>query len=228
MQKMMDWASWELARSALDESIKNSVGLLLYVDKVDRLNQDEVEQTIKSFNTKYVSNFAPGVLYFCHLHSVLAGLAFAGFVIRDARYMARVSQQYPRWRCINGSWVEDYKTDQRRQPQTQVFRQYDGIRNAQLNWLPERSDNLKKLKETREMMTYKMERMGGWQLDSPINQIKAIFPDHVNFQEHNLELVCDAVDGVRWDRTYNPCERTGPLRSRFADYKDLARLITGP
>src|SRR5205823_3835447 len=38
----MDWASWELARSTLDESIKNSVGLLLFIDKMRKLGADPI------------------------------------------------------------------------------------------------------------------------------------------------------------------------------------------
>lgn len=228
MQKMMDWSSWEIARSALDESIKNSVGLLLYVDKINELKDTPLREMIGEFDPKYISNFAPGVLYFCHLHSVLAGLAFAGFLIREARFVARVSIVPPRWRCINESWVEDSKTEMKRKPQKRVFEQYDAIQSSQMSWLPERPKDLKMLKQVRETMTYKTERMGGWQDTDSIESIKKTFPNHLLFQEALLNLLCKAVEGKPWNRSYDPCARTKPLRSRFKQYKDLARRLTGP
>jgi hypothetical protein len=228
LQRMMDWASWEIARSALDESIKNSVGLLLYIDKIDRLANDELGAVIRSFNTRYISNFVPGVLYISHLHSVYAGLAFAGFLIRNAKFVVRVTDRSPRWRCINESWVEDLEYNNGRKPHEGVFKQYDGIQGHQTKWLPQRSDNLKKLKGIRETMTYKTERMGGWQATDTIQEVKSVVPDHLNFQEAILDLLCRAVEGRQWDRTYDPSARARPLRSRFEEYKNLAISITGP
>jgi hypothetical protein len=153
---------------------------------------------------------------------------FAGFLIRNAKFVTRVSDCSPRWRCINESWVEDLKFGTGRKPQKHVLDQYDGIQGSQVSWLPERSSNLKNLKGIRETMTYKTERMGGWQDTDPIQDIRSVLPNHLNFQEAILNLLCDAVEGRRWNRTYDPVARASPLRSRFQEYKYLAGLVTGP
>jgi len=97
-----------------------------------------------------------------------------------------------------------------------------------MSWLLVRAENLKKLKETRETMTYRTERMGGWQHTDAIEDTKMNFPDHLRFQEAILKLLCEAVEGQSWERSYNPTERSRPLRLRFNEYKDLAVLVTGP
>lgn len=223
--KMMDWASWEIARSALDESIKNSVGLLLYVDKIRELNNDELAKLIPSFDTKYISNFAPSALYICHFHSVIAGLATTGFLARDTRYVARVSEASPRWQLINASWQTDKSQTSKRKAQFETFRQYDGIRRNQASWLPERSSELMNLKKLREELTYRTERMGAFADDDRLDMVERIMPKHIAYQQILLNLLDELVRGYEWNRSYNPVARTEALKKRFYEYTQLAKYV---
>ena len=60
-QETMDWAAWELARSMLDESIKNSVGVLLYVDKISNLSSDPVTSLVPSFDMNQIWRWSKSV-----------------------------------------------------------------------------------------------------------------------------------------------------------------------
>ena len=156
-QKMMDWSAWELARSTLDESVKNSVGLMLYADKVANLEADSIRRLIPHYDLKYVSSFPIASLYFCHLQSTLSGLFVAGLVIRDGRLIVRDVSSEPHWKCMNKSWAEDWSREISQMPHAKVFEQYDSVRKNQLMWLPKRTPKLVDLKSIREAVTYRTE-----------------------------------------------------------------------
>jgi hypothetical protein len=225
-QKMMDWASWELSRSALDESVKSSTGLLLYVEMMKSADGESIRWQVPSFNLKYVSSFAFPVLYFSHLHCVMSGLFLSGFVIRNRRFLARVSEESPRWRCIQEHWCEDSTNAPRRVPHGKVFEQYDRIQSRQLNWLPQRSDKLVSLKDLRERATYRTESMGAYTERDTVADVMDVIPEHVAFQGNVLKLVCEMVAGGHWNRSYNPSRRTTPLQKRFAEYSQLAQSVS--
>lgn len=221
VQKTMDWASWELARSTLDESIKNSVGILLYLDKVKRLPLDPVRETIQDFGIDYLSSFAYSSLYFCHLHATLSGLSLAGVIFRDGRVVVRDVSSSPRWIAIDDSWEECWdRTTYARH--VRIFKQYDAVQRNRAKWLPRRSEELRALKKGREAITYHTERLGGWNQREAVDRIKEAFPFHMAFQQQILEPLYESVEDKTWNRSFNPKLRTNPLRTRFDQYQSLA------
>ncbi len=223
-QKMMNWAAWELARSTLDESVKNSVGLMLFADKVANLEEDSIRTLIPHYDLKYVSSFPIAALYFCHPQSVLSGLFLAGLVIRDGRLIARDVSSEPHWKCINESWAEDWSREIPQMPHAKVFEQYDSIRRNQLMWLPLRSAKLVELKSIREAVTYRTERMGGWSAESTLEEVKRSMPEHVDFQASILDSLCKLVEEGAWNRSYDPHARTKRFETRFAEYRNLVEF----
>lgn len=224
-QETMDWAAWELARSMLDESIKNSAGVLLYVDKMKNLSGDPVTSLIPSFDTSYVSSFSLPSLYFCHFHAVMSGLSLGGLIIRMGRVVVRDASYPTRWTCVNESWQEDWNRKVPRMAHEKVFQQYDAIQRQQVKWLPRRSDVLKELKRLREAVTYHTERMGAWSDKDSLNDLRSAFPDHIEFQKGILEPLVDVIKNGKWNRSYNPKKRTDPLTLRFNEYVTLANAV---
>jgi len=221
-QKMMDWASWELARSILDESIKNSVGILIYLNTVNNLYQDSIRDKISTFNPNFISTFAVSSLYFSHLHATMAGLSLGGIIMRDGRFIARDNTTIPRWKSIDESWEVDWKRPSSHIHHIRIFEQYDSVRRHQVTWLPGRSKELKSLKNIREAITYHTERLGGWDQRKAIETIETTFPFHIKFQESLIEPLCEFVEGKVWNRSYSPTRRTVELKKRFDEYKELA------
>lgn len=221
IQKTMDWASWELARSTLDESVKNSVGILLYLDKIGQLRHDPIAERVSEFNPEFLSSFAFSSLYFSHLHSTMSGLCLAGVVFRDSRVIVRDISTPPYWKCIDDSW-EICWTRVSPARHARIFERYDAIQGHRTKWLPPRSTELRSLKSLREAITYHTERLGGWNQREAVDRIKEAFPHHIRFQEEILESLCEVVEDRTWDRTFNPKLRTAPFRRRFSQYKDLA------
>lgn len=226
-QKMMDWASWEIARSTLDESIKNSIGILLYLDKIKRWENDNVRHILPSLDKDYTYTFAFWSLYFCHLHATLAGLSLAGVILRDHRYIVRDMGNHPRWKSINDSWQECWTRPSFHMRHTKVFKEYDSVQRHRATWLPRRSNELKSLKEAREALTYHTERLGGWDQKEAIERIRQAFPDHIMLQTQILEPLCEFVEEWIWNRSFNPKSRVIRLHTRFEQYQNLASYVFG-
>jgi hypothetical protein len=226
-QKLMDWAAWELSRSTLDQSMKDSVGLLLYADKMAKLENDPVRQLIPSFESRYISDFVVTQLYFCHYKAVMSGLCLGGLILRNGRMLARDTRAMPRWNCISPAWQEDRKWAVHKIPHHLVYEQYDSIQGNQVNWLPERSEALKELKRVRESITYRMEQMGGFRDHDTIEDFKGAIHDHILFQMSLLVPLHKVVEHGNWDRTFNPVKRTVPLMNRSLEYIQLAEAVLG-
>jgi hypothetical protein len=110
-------------------------------------------------------------------------------------------------------------------PHSLVFEQYDSIQANQVNWLPERGRNLKSLKQLRETITYRMDRMGSWREQDTIEEFKNLNVDQIEFQKSILRSLCRLVDGGIWNLSFDPTERTSPLKTRFSEYENLANYI---
>ena len=221
-QKRMDWASWELARSAIDQSIKDSAGLSIYLRAMYcPVGEDIRNQLSPPFNLKYVSSFSLQTLYFAHLHAVMSGCAIAGLIVRDRRIFARVSEIPPRWKSIRENWQDNFDGELLKMHHDKWFEKYDQIQNRQAQWLPMRTGGLISLKEKREKLTYDMEEMGGFLDQDTAKYVMSIMPEHIAFQEELLSLLNEIVSGGNWSRSYNPKPRVNSISERFVHYKEL-------
>ena len=218
----MSWASWELARSSLDESVKNSVGILLFLDKVNDLSKDPIRKLIPTFEPDFLSASTVSNLYFSHFHAALSGLTLAGVIVRDRRFIARDVDTSPHWKCIDDSWEVRWNRPDSYISHAKIFERYDAIQRHQVKWLPARTKELKSLKKARETMTYHTEKLGGWDQREAVAKIEEAFPSHIGFQEHILGHLSELVEDGTWDRSFSPKKRTKPLRKRFGEYQDLA------
>jgi len=170
--------------------------------------------------------FSMASMYFCHFHAAMSGLSLSGLIIRDGRFLARDSTHSPRWKIINPStWEEDRDRVSQRVHHEYIFQQYDSLQKHRVKWLPFRTDGLKELKQVREALTYKTQRMGGWSDTDYLDELKRVFPAHIEFQRGILNPVVDVVRNGKWNRSYHPRKRVSPLAVRFKQYESLASAI---
>src|SRR5207247_7114917 len=119
-------------------------------------------------------------------------------------------------------WEEDWVRASPRVHHEYVFQKYDSIQRHRVKWLPLRTEELAELKQVREALTYKTQRMGGWSDTDYIDELRRVFPIHIEFQRGILNPVVDVVKNFKWNRSYNPRTRVSPLALRFKEYESLA------
>lgn len=103
----MNWSSWELARSLLDESIKNSIGLGIYYQQITDTDLCKaMKRQLPSCNLSYVSNFTLPSLYFANFHAVCSGLHLSGVIPCKKKLLFRVLDHPHKWIPHDRDWCE--------------------------------------------------------------------------------------------------------------------------
>jgi hypothetical protein len=216
--KMMNFASWERARSCLDQSIKDSVGLAIaYKSLSDKALLTTEKNIIKHFNLDYVSSFLLGSLYFSHLHAVLSGLHLGGIIVVNDKFLVRNYNHRPKWIEKYGKWESKGKYV----GQQNILREYDALQRHHAQWLPVRDEPLKNLKGRREKVTYYMEELGGYGIRDSLTQFSEVFKFHLSFQKSLLSPLKELISDIPDNRTYKPNIRIARLIQRFDEYEQL-------
>ncbi len=86
----LNWASWELARGAFDESSKSlMLSTLAYWCLTNKSLTGQVKKLAPSWDLVYVSGGLVSNLYFSHYSSVLGGLQLVGVVPCKGMFLCR-------------------------------------------------------------------------------------------------------------------------------------------
>lgn len=210
----LHWACWELARSLLDESVKNCVGLAIYYNAMnDERKLSELYKRLPKTQLAYVSDHVVWSLHFTNYHAVLAGLHLGGVIPCHSKFWFRRMDHGHRWVPQDGTWSKGRK----HLPQEAVLRQYDAMAKK-MQWFPRRP--LRDLKDLREEVTYHTYKLGGTEFQWSLNTLPEYFPELHSFQAEMLDLLryFGANHSEPSGQAYKPSLRIGPLETRFDEY----------
>lgn len=211
----MDWAAWEQAVSLLDEATKAAWAASFVMDAASvAVVTDFYEKWLPKKDVPYVAPHAVPMLYYAHLFSMRAGLATAGVLRLEGRFLVRKSARAVRWAPGDGMW----KPRDKSAAQKEISMAYDWCQR-QIEWLPARTGAQRGLRLIRDDYTYDPQSAGTGSYKHHVASMPGLLRTHVSFSLSILQTLeqlvrpCESLEEP--GDTYRPSWRTPNLRQRL-------------